>query len=51
MTPEQARAALVFLSRAQLTGVEAVSFLEVCRAVEAVANPPPAPPETPEPTP
>jgi hypothetical protein len=43
MTPELARAALQFLQRTQLQGGEVPAFVEVVNALNAIANPPPAP--------
>lgn len=43
MTPEIAKAALVFLGRVDLKGSEAPTFLQVCTALDAMANPRPAP--------
>lgn len=45
MTPEQAKAAQIFLSRADLKGMEVPAFHEVMSALEAIANPAPAPVE------
>lgn len=42
MSPEIARAALAFLSRAQLMGAEVPAFLQVVRALEAITVPDPA---------
>ena len=45
MTPELARAALVFLSRCDLKGHEAPTLVAVATALDKIANElPPAPP-------
>jgi hypothetical protein len=41
--PELAKAALVFLARSQLHGVEVSAFNAVVAALEEFANPPPLP--------
>ena len=44
MTPELAKAALVFLSRADMKGAEVDAFMQICRALHELANPEPAAP-------
>jgi len=41
MTTELAKAALVFLGRADIKGAEAPTFMQVCAALDAAANPKP----------
>jgi hypothetical protein len=41
MSPEIARAALAFLSRAQLQGAEVPAFVQVVRELEAIVIPAP----------
>lgn len=41
MTPELAKAALVFLGRADLKGGEAPTMMAVLHALDAIANPKP----------
>ena len=48
MTPDLAKAALQFLGRTDLKGAEALVFLHVVQALEAIAIPPPAAPEPPK---
>ena len=48
MHPDIAKAALVFMARAQMQGNEAPTFMQVVAALEALANPAPLP--APEPT-
>lgn len=43
ITPELARAALVFLGRTDIKGAEAQTFMQVAAALDALANPKPAP--------
>lgn len=38
MSPEIARVSIAFLARAQLVGAEVPTFLEVVRALEAIAT-------------
>lgn len=43
MTPEVAKAALIFLSRTDLKGAEVQAFVQVCQVLETLANPAPMP--------